>query len=113
VSFRRLPQTLRRTLTRDQWQEMANHAAIAKAAKLDTYFCDPVYQERKTPVAGAMISGRTTGEAWFITRLGGQALLPGADHRCSACGDRDRPADQVQAIEGRVGYGQMTRLMVN
>jgi hypothetical protein len=71
VSFRRLPQTLRRTLTRDQWQEMANHAAIAKAAKLDTYFCDPVYQERKTPVAGAMISGRTTGEAWFITRLGG------------------------------------------
>jgi transposase, IS30 family len=37
----RLPQTLRRTLTWDQGQEMANHAAIAKAAQLDIYFCDP------------------------------------------------------------------------
>jgi IS30 family transposase len=37
----RLPQTLRRTLTWDQRQEMANHAAIAKATQLDIYFCDP------------------------------------------------------------------------
>ena len=37
----RLPQTLRRTLTWDQGQEMANHAAIAKATQLDIYFCDP------------------------------------------------------------------------
>jgi transposase, IS30 family len=37
----RLPQTLRRTLTWDQGQEMANHAAIAKAARLEIYFCDP------------------------------------------------------------------------
>jgi transposase, IS30 family len=37
----RLPQTLRRTLTWDQGQEMANHAAIAKAAQLRIYFCDP------------------------------------------------------------------------
>lgn len=37
----RLPQTLRRTLTWDQGQEMANHAAIAKAAQLEIYFCDP------------------------------------------------------------------------
>ena len=36
-----LPQTLRRTLTWDQGQEMANHAAIAKAAQLEIYFCDP------------------------------------------------------------------------
>jgi transposase, IS30 family len=37
----RLPQTLRRTLTWDQGQEMANHIAIAKAAQLEIYFCDP------------------------------------------------------------------------
>jgi IS30 family transposase len=37
----RLPQTLRRTLTWDQGQEMANHAAIAEAAQLEIYFCDP------------------------------------------------------------------------
>ena len=37
----RLPQTLRRTLTWDQGQEMANHVAIAEAAQLDVYFCDP------------------------------------------------------------------------
>jgi IS30 family transposase len=37
----RLPQTLRRTLTWDQGQEMANHAAIAKATQLEIYFCDP------------------------------------------------------------------------
>jgi len=36
-----LPQTLRRTLTWDQGNEMANHAAIADAAELDIYFCDP------------------------------------------------------------------------
>ncbi|TQS39483.1 IS30 family transposase [Cryptosporangium phraense] len=37
----RLPQTLRRTLTWDQGQEMANHAAIAVAAQLEIFFCDP------------------------------------------------------------------------
>ena len=37
----RLPQSLRRTLTWDQGQEMANHAAIADAAQLEIYFCDP------------------------------------------------------------------------
>jgi transposase, IS30 family len=37
----RLPQILRRTLTWDQGQEMANHAAIAAAAQLEIFFCDP------------------------------------------------------------------------
>jgi IS30 family transposase len=37
----RLPQYLRRTLTWDQGQEMANHAAIAQATELEIYFCDP------------------------------------------------------------------------
>lgn len=37
----RLPLTLRRTLTWDQGQEMANHAAIAEATDLEIYFCDP------------------------------------------------------------------------
>jgi IS30 family transposase len=41
AAMSRLPQTLRRTLTWDQGQEMANHAAIAKAAQLQIYFCDP------------------------------------------------------------------------
>lgn len=36
-----LPQTLRRTLTWDQGNEMANHAAIAVATEIDVYFCDP------------------------------------------------------------------------
>jgi IS30 family transposase len=36
-----LPAILRQTLTWDQGKEMANHAAIAKAAELDIYFCDP------------------------------------------------------------------------
>jgi transposase, IS30 family len=36
-----LPAILRRTLTWDQGKEMANHAAIAEAVDLDTYFCDP------------------------------------------------------------------------
>jgi IS30 family transposase len=37
----RLPRSLRRPLTWDQGQEMANHAAIAKATQLEIYFCDP------------------------------------------------------------------------
>lgn len=37
----RLPRTLRRTLTWDQGQEMANHIQIAAATDLDIYFCDP------------------------------------------------------------------------
>jgi IS30 family transposase len=36
-----LPAILRKTLTWDQGKEMANHVAIAKAAQLDIYFCDP------------------------------------------------------------------------
>lgn len=36
-----LPEHLRRSLTWDQGSEMANHAAIAAAADLDVYFCDP------------------------------------------------------------------------
>jgi IS30 family transposase len=37
----RLPQTLRRTLTWDQGQEMANHTAIAAATQLEIFFCNP------------------------------------------------------------------------
>jgi transposase, IS30 family len=36
-----LPAILRKTLTWDQGSEMANHIAIAEAAQLDIYFCDP------------------------------------------------------------------------
>jgi len=36
-----LPSILRKTLTWDQGKEMANHIAIAEAAELDIYFCDP------------------------------------------------------------------------
>jgi IS30 family transposase len=36
-----LPVILRQTLTWDRGVEMANHAAIAAAASLDIYFCDP------------------------------------------------------------------------
>jgi IS30 family transposase len=36
-----LPTILRKTLTWDQGKEMANHVAIAAAAELDIYFCDP------------------------------------------------------------------------
>ncbi|CAJ1581175.1 IS30 family transposase [[Mycobacterium] wendilense] len=36
-----LPTILRKTLTWDRGHEMANHAAIATAAELDIYFCDP------------------------------------------------------------------------
>jgi transposase, IS30 family len=36
-----LPSILRKTLTWDQGKEMANHIAIADAAELDIYFCDP------------------------------------------------------------------------
>lgn len=36
-----LPEHLRRSLTWDQGKEMANHVAIAAAANLDIYFCDP------------------------------------------------------------------------
>jgi IS30 family transposase len=36
-----LPVILRKTLTWDQGIEMRNHVAIAEAAELDIYFCDP------------------------------------------------------------------------
>ena len=36
-----LPAILRKTLTWDQGREMANHIAIAEAAQLEIYFCDP------------------------------------------------------------------------
>ena len=36
-----LPPILRKTCTWDQGPEMANHIAIAEAAQLDIYFCDP------------------------------------------------------------------------
>ncbi|WP_374202803.1 IS30 family transposase [Saccharothrix sp. S26] len=40
-AMNRLPPFLRRTLTWDQGQEMANHTVIAEATRLDIYFCDP------------------------------------------------------------------------
>lgn len=40
-SMSQLPATLRRTLTWDQGQEMANHITIADAVDLEIYFCDP------------------------------------------------------------------------
>jgi IS30 family transposase len=36
-----LPDQLRRSLTWDQGKELMNHAAIAEAADIDIYFCDP------------------------------------------------------------------------
>ena len=41
TAMSRLPHTLRRTLTWDQGQEMANHIQIAAATDLAIYFCDP------------------------------------------------------------------------
>jgi IS30 family transposase len=41
VKMAQLPAILRKTLTWDQGAEMANHIAIAEAAQLDIYFCDP------------------------------------------------------------------------
>ena len=41
VKMAQLPVILRKTLTWDQGCEMANHIAIAEAAQLDIYFCDP------------------------------------------------------------------------
>nr|WP_280420853.1 IS30 family transposase [Nocardia carnea] len=41
TTMSKLPRTLRRTLTWDQGQEMANHIQIAAATDLDIYFCDP------------------------------------------------------------------------
>nr|WP_123670712.1 IS30 family transposase [Actinocorallia herbida] len=41
ATMTRLPRTLRRTLTWDQGQEMANHVQIAAATDMDIYFCDP------------------------------------------------------------------------
>lgn len=40
-AMNRLPRSLRRTLTWDQGQEMANHTAVAQAARIAIYFCDP------------------------------------------------------------------------
>lgn len=37
----RLPETLRKTLTWDQGNEMSSHAQIAEATSLAIYFCDP------------------------------------------------------------------------
>jgi transposase, IS30 family len=39
-AMNRLPRPLRRTLTWDQGQEMANHAVIAQASGIEIYFCD-------------------------------------------------------------------------
>ena len=55
-----LPAILRRTLTWDQGSEMTNHIAIAEAAQLDIYFCDPhspvaARQQRKHQRATAAI----------------------------------------------------------
>jgi len=41
AATQRLPQTLWKTLTWDQGQEMRNHARISVATDLDIYFCDP------------------------------------------------------------------------
>ena len=41
IAMASLPPALRRTLTWDQGQEMANHVQIAAATNLDIYFCDP------------------------------------------------------------------------
>lgn len=39
--LRRVPTSLRKTLTYDQGAEMAQHATLAKRLHMDVYFCDP------------------------------------------------------------------------
>jgi IS30 family transposase len=39
--LRRIPPSLRKTLTYDQGSEMAMHATLAKRLRIDVYFCDP------------------------------------------------------------------------
>lgn len=39
--LRRIPSSLRKTLTYDQGSEMACHAELAKRLKIDIFFCDP------------------------------------------------------------------------
>lgn len=39
--LRRIPLSLRKTLTYDQGAEMAQHAALAKRLHMNVYFCDP------------------------------------------------------------------------
>ena len=41
AATKRLPETLWKSLTWDQGNEMANHAKISVATNLDIYFCDP------------------------------------------------------------------------
>ncbi len=41
ATIKTLPQHLRKTLTWDQGTEMAQHAQITMATKMDIYFCDP------------------------------------------------------------------------
>ena len=39
--LRRIPASLRKTLTYDQGSEMAQHATLAKRLHINVYFCDP------------------------------------------------------------------------
>lgn len=41
AKLKKLPDTIRRTLTWDQGKEMSKHKDIAIAANIDIYFCDP------------------------------------------------------------------------
>jgi IS30 family transposase len=54
-----LPDHLRRSLTWDQGKEMSNHLAIAEAAELDIYLCDP-HSPWQLPVATRQQRERTT-----------------------------------------------------
>ena len=41
ATIKTLPDHLRKSLTRDQGSELAKHAEITLATKMDIYFCDP------------------------------------------------------------------------
>ena len=81
-----LPQVLRRTLTWDQGNEMANHVQIAAATDLDIYFCD-----RTRPGNAAATRTPTGSCASTSPRAPTQPMGPGyLDHVAAELNNRPR-----------------------
>ncbi len=92
---RKLPATLKRSLTWDRGLEMAKRKDFTVATDVQVYFCDPQspWQRGLSPIDGSIDHGESIG--WFERRAVGGPSSPARESKMNGSPHRERPSERV------------------